>query len=447
MKALREKGVSLRKIHLILVVVMSVMTVIVGYATYRLSVSFHGLAKAADEHNELAKAAHELMDASDYLTENVQRFTACGDRKFMDQYFEEALEANRREEALEKMSQDDKTQEAYVELEAAMDSSLELMEREYYAMRLVIEAKNITDYPDVLDGVELSAADAALSSDDKMRLATTMVLDDEYYQMKDRIRVNMKECVDILDRLMEDTEASEMSELRGGVRVVRIMIVLQTLAIVFIVWLTSRLGINPVLKAVDKIKEDSPIPEVGANEFRYLAKAYNKMYAQYRNSLDHLNYKASHDELTGAYNRSGYDLLLTSIDIKSTYMMLLDIDNFKTINDSYGHETGDRVLQKLVKILNHIFRDDDYICRIGGDEFVVFMVHAGGMQNKLIETKVRHINEELADTSDGVPKTSVSVGIIHGSDVDDVKHMFEKADAAMYESKKRGKRTFTFFAK
>ena len=55
-------------------------------------------------------------------------------------------------------------------------------------------------------------------------------------------------------------------------------------------------------------KEDSPIPEGGAVEFRYLAKAYNKMYEVYRRSLESLSFKASHDELSGLYNRAGYDL-------------------------------------------------------------------------------------------------------------------------------------------
>ncbi|MBO4899751.1 MAG: GGDEF domain-containing protein [Lachnospiraceae bacterium] len=96
-------------------------------------------------------------------------------------------------------------------------------------------------------------------------------------------------------------------------------------------------------------------------------------------------------------------------------MMLFDVDNFKTINDTYGHETGDMVLIKLVEVLKRVFRDDDCICRIGGDEFVVFMVHSGNIRHRLIESKIGQINAELENT-----------------------------DAAMYESKKSGKGTYTF---
>ena len=81
----------------------------------------------------------------------------------------------------------------------------------------------------------------------------------------------------------------------------------------------------------------------------------------YKKSIEHLNFKASHDELTGAYNRAGFDLLLSSLDLDSTYLMMLDVDNFKTINDTYGHETGDKVLKKLVQVLKKNFRSDDRI--------------------------------------------------------------------------------------
>ena len=129
------------------------------------------------------------------------------------------------------------------------------------------------------------------------------------------------------------------------------------------------------------------------------------MYEVYKRSLANLNFKASHDELTGAYNRSGYELLLSSIDLGSTTMMLFDVDNFKTINDTYGHEVGDKVLTRLVQVLKKNFRFDDYICRIGGDEFVVFI--------------------EAADAAD----------------------LFEKTDAAMYQAKQNGKRTYKFYKK
>ena len=127
-------------------------------------------------------------------------------------------------------------------------------------------------------------------------------------------------------------------------------------------------------------------------------------------------------------------------------MMLFDVDNFKSINDTYGHEIGDNVLIKLVDVMKSVFRDDDCICRIGGDEFVVFMVHSSGMSRRLIESKINQINEELENADDGLPPISISVGIVNGKDVSDPKTLFEKTDAAMYKSKKQGKHTYTFYS-
>ena len=126
-------------------------------------------------------------------------------------------------------------------------------------------------------------------------------------------------------------------------------------------------------------------------------------------------------------------------------MMLMDVDDFKSVNDNYGHDVGDKVLIRLVEVLKSVFRDDDCICRIGGDEFVVFMVHSSGIQQNLIESKIEQIRKGLADAGDGLPSVSVSIGIVNGKSVNGAENLFEKTDAAMYESKRKGKNTYTFY--
>ena len=442
-----KDGISLRTVHLCLIIGAVIISGLMLFSTYHLFSSFRHLTETSEQQIELRKAARELMDASDYLTEKVQRFSVLGDRRFLEEYFEEAFVANHREEAIATMAEGTGTQAALEKLQTAMASSVELMDREYYAMQLVIEAQGYTEYPEVLHSVTLSDEDMALSPSEKMLRAAQMVHDDEYYEQKDRIRENMRASLDELEQMAYDTDASALESLRDELLLVRVIIILQTIGILVMVWLTARLGIHPVLNAVERIKEDSPIPEVGANEFRYLARTYNKMYEVYKKSLASLNFKASHDELTGAYNRAGYDLLLSSIDLGSTYMMLVDVDNFKTINDTYGHEVGDKVLTKLVQVLKKNFRSDDYICRIGGDEFVVFMVHSSEMQHNQVASKIKAINKELNEPEDGLPPVTISVGITHGTEATDAVDLFEKTDAAMYQAKKNGKRTYRFHKK
>jgi len=446
-KDTREMGISLRTINTCLIVGSSVIAVVIIVLTFRLTSSFEYLTSASEQSIRLSNAAHELMDASDYLTEMAQRFCVTGKREYMDNYFAEAFESRRRDQAIQEMSEGKgpAAEAALEDLQRAMDGSLNLMSREYYAMRLVVDAQHITDYPDVLDEVKLTDADASLGPDERMELAASMVHDEEYYRQKDIIRDGMAESLATLEETALKVDHEALDAMNLNTVLLRAVIVFQTVGIFGLVYLISRLGINPILAAVKHIRQDGPIPEGGASEFRYLARAYNKMYEAFQSSLEHMSFKASHDELTGAYNRAGYDLLLSSMDLENTYMVLFDVDNFKQVNDTYGHEIGDEVLQKVVRVLKNHFRSDDYVCRIGGDEFVVFMAHTSRLQHDLLVFKVNHINADLSDTSsDGLPAVSVSVGIAHGSGASSAQDLFERTDAAMYQAKQMGKNTYMF---
>ena len=447
LKKIKDEGISLRVVYKLLLVIAIIASSLLLYATYHSSATFYRLSDATDEFIELQKAAYELMDASDYLTESVQRFTVDGNVRFLNDYFTEAFETNRREDAIEKMSRNANSAAALQELQQAMSESVQLMDREFYAMKLVIEAKGIRNYPEILDTVELTPEDAALSEQEKMDLAQTMVLDDVYYDQKDLIRMDMRQSLEQLELLTHSTQKNSTQEMKTSLKMVRILIIIQTIGIMVMVWLTARLGINPVLQAVEKIQEDNPLPVIGAIEFRYLARTYNKMYNVYKTSIAHLNYKASHDELTEAYNRAGYDLIMSTMDIHSTYLILIDADNFKLVNDTYGHETGDMILKKITASIRNNFRSDDYICRIGGDEFIALMVHMEKEQNRLVSAKIKQINEELADTSDGLPKISVSAGVVHGSESSEPEELLRYADNALYETKRNGKNGVSFYCK
>lgn len=106
------------------------------------------------------------------------------------------------------------------------------------------------------------------------------------------------------------------------------------------------------------------------------------------------------------------------------------------------------LLKALIKIVNtfkKVFRDDDCICWIGGDEFVVFLRHDGEISHSLIEFKIDQISKYLGNTDDGLPPISISAGIVSGKNAADIEDLFEKSDKAMYESKMRGKHAFTFY--
>ena len=154
-----------------------------------------------------------------------------------------------------------------------------------------------------------------------------------------------------------------------------------------------------------------------------------------------LTNKAETDELTGLFNRAGYDRLLEELDINSTVLLLVDTDKFKGINDRFGHETGDRVLKKIAKSLLANFRQNDYVCRIGGDEFAVLMMNTGALEDERIINKVRYINRELAGSAaDELPTVSLSVGVACGTEAEDWTTLFKQADSVLYQVKQEGGR-------
>ena len=122
-------------------------------------------------------------------------------------------------------------------------------------------------------------------------------------------------------------------------------------------------------------------------------------------------------------------------------------DKFKEINDTYGHATGDAVLQKIADCLKHTFRHEDSICRICGDEFVVFMLRMEERREELIRLKTDLINRHLADTSDGVPNISLSVGVAFGGDSGDkdINQLIQCADEALYQMKAAGRNGCAFY--
>ena len=445
MSAKKEhKGVSLRTIYIWLIIGAVLLSSLMFTSTFFLSAKFESVTTLFEQHIKLRKDALELMDASDYLTENVQRFTVEGEMHFLNEYFKEAFEMQHREKAIDKMSSETDSTTAIQKLQDALDGSNALMQREYYAMRLVIEAKGYTDYPEELQAIKLSAKDQALSATQKMRRATEMVLDNEYYAQKNQIRKNMHMSLDELEKAASETDTMALESLQKEMHFLRGVTVLQAIGVIILVLLTSHLGIHPILRAVERIKKNSRLQESGAREFRYLVHSYNKMYDIYQRNLDRLHFKASHDELTGALNRSGYESVLDAVELESTCLFLFDIDNFKGINDTYGHETGDKALIKAVQVLKKNFRPDDYICRIGGDEFVVFMCHTPTVEKDILAAKMNAINEELGSAREGLPPISMSVGIVHGSEVSGTEDVLAQIDEAMYRAKQSGKSTYSF---
>lgn len=444
-RKVKENGIRLRWVHIIIIIFTAVISFFMLYETFRFSAAFEDVTGATDEFIELQKDADDLMNASDYLTQEVQDFTVTAEKIHLIHYFEEAEETKRREKAIEKMKDITGEGTAYKFLHNAMNESLDLMQTEYYAMKLITIACEIEYIPDEVEKVELTKQDAALSNSEKIKLAQRMVHDTTYHRKKEVIRTNMESCLVELEKQTHIIQNEANEKLETRLNAIRVIIFIQLAIIIVILIMTSVLVILPMLRGVYSIKKDEKLPVKGAYEFRYLAKTYNSMYEAFKKSIASLNYEASHDKLTGLYNRAGYDVLSRSVDLGTTAVLMIDADKFKDINDQYGHDVGDKILQKFARVLRKTFRSEDYICRIGGDEFVVFMMHVTDELRDLIILKTKQINSALADVSDELPPASASIGIAFGHDAPDMETLLKHADEALYNVKENGRGGGSFY--
>ena len=180
-----ERGVSLRRFSWLMLFLSAIIMAILLYTTISTVRAFDALSDATGDYIELAAAADDLMDASDYLTEEVQRYTVIGDRTHLENYFREAEGERRREHALAVMFKNAPNSPALAQLQSAMNESMDLMSREHYAMRLMLDASGDTDIPAALQKVELTEEDKALSGEEKTNKAQLLTHDADYYAQKD----------------------------------------------------------------------------------------------------------------------------------------------------------------------------------------------------------------------------------------------------------------------
>ncbi|MEW6601769.1 MAG: diguanylate cyclase [Nitrospirota bacterium] len=155
-----------------------------------------------------------------------------------------------------------------------------------------------------------------------------------------------------------------------------------------------------------------------------------------------------HDRLTGAFNRKAYDQKIaeTLADMRRygvvSSLLICDIDDFKKINDTYGHKVGDLALKKLVSLFRERLRITDFISRYGGEEFAIILTHtdlSGAV--KAAEGLVSFINKSIFSYQENKIPLTISIGASLFKEADDASTVFERADSALYLAKRSGKNT------
>lgn len=261
-----------------------------------------------------------------------------------------------------------------------------------------------------------------------------------------------------------------------------VMLVLAlTLSIIFII---SRKISHPIYQLTDMavniastLDLSQRIPIEGKNEVARLATAFNEMCLTLNTAwqerqratqslltlnqqleqkvaerTEHLAWQATHDPLTGLPNRALLSERLTQSISRSRRdqsllaVMFIDLDGFKAVNDTFGHDKGDYLLIDLAKRFSAVIREPDTIARLGGDEFVILMsLRTLDDLNSPLQRVISLINEPV-DTGTEQLCVSSSIGItLYPDDLSDADTLIRHADQAMYDAKQKGRNRVQFF--
>lgn len=167
--------------------------------------------------------------------------------------------------------------------------------------------------------------------------------------------------------------------------------------------------------------------------------------AERKQAEERLQFISSHDTLTGLYNRAAFERQLKRLDHEGPFpaaVIMADLDGLKQINDSQGHESGDRLIQAAAELLASSFRNNDIVARIGGDEFAVLLP---GIPHEMAQNRYERLQHriELFSELPENPTVSLSCGMVEITGQGETADALRRADQLMYQQKFARKQTIT----
>ena len=443
--------VHVRRLSLLSIAITVVLSVICVsiflYGRAQLTV----LNETTDAYITCESDAQQLQNASYYLTEQARLAATTADESYIAAYFDEADNAKRRESALDEMQQYFAGSSAFEALNSALSSSVELMNTEEYAMRLVCESNrsSASTWPDEIKNVQLSVDDSLLSPEKKLEKAQQMMFNQDYENARAQIDDKVTQCTEELIDETKNRQGHASTVFSDVYRKLEISVALFALTSLVLCIFIRMAIVKPLEKFSESIRKNEKFPVAGAAELQELAETYNDIYDKNEAAQMLIKHQADHDALTDLLNRGSYDRILDlylSNQKESPFaLILVDVDVFKSVNDTYGHAVGDKILKRVANLLLTTFRSIDYVCRIGGDEFAIIMVEMTPDLSYTIKEKVAAINEQLAQPEEGCPAVSLSVGVAFTERENPSDSLFRDADKALYKTKENGRGGYTIY--
>ena len=431
------------------------VTIVLGAICIGLFVSgraqLDALSDATQAYMDCDSATRQLKEGSNYLTDEARLAASTGEVKYAERYFQEANVVKRREHGLSILKKNFDHTDAYKNMVAALDQSMDLMATEEYAMRLALEGSGtaVADMPAEVQDVELSAEDAAATPEQKTARAQEMMTDGTYEGTVSLISTNLESCSSSLVKQTKSSQQAATDRFYAFYRALEISVGIFAVMAVFTAFVMRHLVVKPLAIYDGRFEKGDELPVIGAKELQKLAETYNAVARENEQIQALIRHQAEHDPLTDLLNRGSYDKMLDLYERGAAEhpfaLIMIDVDTFKQVNDTYGHQMGDEILKHVAHLITIAWRNIDHVCRIGGDEFAIIMVEMTSDLAYTIEEKIDYVNERLQhpDPTTGLPPVSISVGVAFTDRSVPGESLFKDADAALYNTKEHGRAGYT----
>jgi len=438
----KYKAISIRTFGIIMIVVAFIMAIILQYSVHDVKVASDRTQEMSDIYIDGQISLVNMKTSSDAMVERVRTFVATGDIRYLEEYIDNLSDAESRAKTLDEIVEKLNGTSSHDQIQLVMKEIDNMIEAEMHSLKLALTGYEIdeTKYTDKLILPELSDEESKLSHEQMIDKANELLFNEEYQIYRNQFADNIEQCIRSLSEYTSlhrqdsyDTITYYQNNQRIAITISLILVILD----VIVFWIFV---VKPISNNVAHINKNEYLEVRGLKDVQIMADAYNRMYDRIEKDKEKLSYEASHDSLTGLLNRNAYNLSQSDLDDTNFCFILLDVDDFKGFNDTFGHDVGDKVLQKIARVLSSNARSEDYVFRLGGDEFAIVLQGVKEENRNIIEKKMEKVRNDLLIKDDDTPVIKISLGATFSSGKLDMDRIYKEADVALYRAKEEKNR-------
>ena len=432
----KKRGVRLSRVNVLLIFLGLIIALFMVFSMYETNRSFNQIVNMTESYLSSQQTAGMLSNIANGMSEQCAAFLRTGEPDCVHVYAGQLSAINAQFKANETMQSSDESRDEF--LAKAIEAFRAMNETEIRAMRLMADTlpMGMAAYPLLIQQTKLSPEDEALTAEEKKTLAEKLIDSAEYRLNKEALTAAVDDSHRVASEQGKNRAAQTSAEVRKVMRRQKLLIFLFILIAVIALLINRFLIISPIQRSVDKLDKREPLPVLGSYEVRHLANVYNEVLKDNAEKTEALSYAATHDALTGLYNRADFDKVYSTCANDRIGIIIIDVDHFKQFNDEFGHGVGDHVLKIVAAKLMEHFRSEDHVSRIGGDEFCIIMPGTKQEQAETIVEKIYEINRELQDNPDGLPSITLSAGLAFWDRPDPGESLLRDADSMLLSLKK-----------